>query len=459
MMFTIHEIVSIALLALILLGLRLMNSPGRAFAGNCLGALAMLAAIAATLIKNGVITMPLLWASMAPGVIAGAALALLVPMIAMPQTVALLNGLGGGASMLVGLVVILEGAGMLDVPTLAVSMLAIAVGGFTLSGSLAAAGKLQGLLTGGMARRGRIQALAVLLMALPVLGLVRGGSDATTALWALALAALALGLGALVTLPVGGADMPVAIALLNSLSGLAASICGFALGEMLLVGAGAIVGAAGLILTRIMCGAMNRSIKDIFTAKNIPPAKKVSGADAPGRDLAETMDNQEARLRAALSQAKTVVIIPGYGMALAQAQFKVRELYDALRSSDREALFAIHPVAGRMPGHMNVLLAEADIPYDTLIEMDDINPRFAATDLAIVVGACDVVNPAAGTAEGTPLYGMPVLEAHRARHIIVCNRDREPGYSGVPNSLYDLDNTIMLTGNAVESLERITGLL
>ena len=264
--------------------------------------------------------------------------------------------------------------------------------------------------------------------------------------------------------------MPITISLLNSLSGLAASVCGFAVSDYLLIAIGAVVGSAGLILTKIMCRAMNRSLLDILTGqttysagnrKNDIQPESTGGRvkDGSSGDVDETPEVKAAKAADIISKAGSVIVVPGYGMAISQAQGGVKELFDYLCDHGKEVRFAIHPVAGRMPGHMNVLLAEVDIPYDRLFELEDINPSFPETDLVVIVGACDVVNPAAITAEGTPIYGMPILNVHEARQVVVCNLDKKPGYSGVDNPLYEADNVIMLAGNASDTLAGVMGLL
>jgi NAD(P) transhydrogenase subunit beta len=252
--------------------------------------------------------------------------------------------------------------------------------------------------------------------------------------------------------------MPITISLLNSLSGLAASVCGFAVGDVLLIAVGAVVGASGLILTRIMCRAMNRSLADILTGMTSVAQDTRSEIITPSAEKGKAFASEEetfAAIANILAEARSVIVVPGYGMALAQAQNRVKELYDLLEQKGVSVKFAIHPVAGRMPGHMNVLLAEVDVPYEKLFELDDINPEFSSTDAVLVVGACDVVNPMAITAEGTPIYGMPILHVHEAKHVIVCNLDEKPGYSGVQNPLYEKEHVILAFGNAEETIGHI----
>ncbi|HDP79216.1 MAG TPA: NAD(P)(+) transhydrogenase (Re/Si-specific) subunit beta [Spirochaetes bacterium] len=452
-----YEAAGAAVVITVLLGIRLLSSPRRAVMGNRLGSLAMLGAVALVLWHRGIIDAVEVYAAMGAGAVIGGVMALRVSMIRMPQMVGFLNGLGGGSSMLVALAVLLENHSAMDTAQRSTGFLALIIGAVTLSGSIVAVGKLYGRLPQRPVRIARAGAVSLIvtasLIALMAAGTVFDGGRVT--LIASIVIVLSFAFGVHFTLPIGGADMPIAISLLNSYSGLAASICGFAMNDMLLVAIGAIVGAAGLILTRIMCRAMNRSLIDVLSgggktdALPSSPEKVVTGAPAPGQQIKADSPRDPADI---LKNAQSVIIIPGYGMAVAQAQSQVKELYTLLESRGARVLFAIHPVAGRMPGHMNVLLAEVDIPYDRMTEIKTINPEFAGTDAVVIVGACDVVNPAAGTAKGTPIYGMPVLNAVEARNVIVCNLDRKPGYSGVENTLYDHSHVCFLEGNAAETL-------
>lgn len=449
----IYITVSIILGALVLLGIRWMSSPKTAVQGNRLSALSMFAAVILVLWYQGIINLPLLWAAIAVGSIIGYFLAVRATMLKMPQIVALLNGLGGGASALVALIEILEKYTEMGLFSQVSSQLALIVGGITLSGSILAALKLDRriaqqpvILKGhGFLTNGTI----VLMLALAAAGLIVGMPLA--AVFSIAVVLLALIYGILFAIRVGGADMPITISLLNSFSGLAGAICGFTIGEPLLVAVGAIVGASGLILTQIMCRAMNRSIANVFSGSI---ARYATRADKPVLEAEpeEEVVKEDISPDEILKETKKVIIVPGYGMALAQAQTKVKALLDFWEARDVEVKFAIHPVAGRMPGHMNVLLAEVDVPYEQLCEMDQINPEFAETDLAIVIGACDVVNPAANTVEGTPIYGMPVLNVEEAKHVFVYNLDLNPGYSGVENPLYKMAHVRLCLGDANESL-------
>ena len=446
----IYIAVSIILGALVLLGIRWMSSPKSAVRGNRLSALSMLAAVILVLWSQDIISLPLLWAAVALGGLIGYFLAVKATMLKMPQMVALLNGLGGGASALVALIEILEKYAAMELFNQVTSQLALIVGGVTLSGSLIAALKLdrriaqQPVILKG--HRFWTNGAVVLMLALAAAALFTGAVPATV--FSIAVVLFALLYGILFAIRVGGADMPITISLLNSFSGLAGAICGFTIGEPLLVAVGAIVGASGLILTQIMCRAMNRSLANVFSGS----IARYRAAAPEEKPESESKTKSELDVTQILKEAEKVIIVPGYGMALAQAQGKVKELLDFWEVQGVEIKFAIHPVAGRMPGHMNVLLAEVDVPYERLCEMDQINPEFAETDLAVVIGACDVVNPAANTVEGTPIYGMPVLNVEEAKHVFIYNLDLNPGYSGVDNPLYRMPHVRLCLGNAGETL-------
>ena len=447
------EIAYLAAAILFIVGLKRLSSPATARSGNMLGATGMLVAVAATLLHWDIVS----WVWIAAGVIIGAAvgtiMARTVKMTGMPQMVALLNGFGGGASALVaGDEYIRFASGTIDAPmnVQATIMLSVLIGALTFSGSLVAFGKLQELITGravtypgqkvvnGLIFGGTF-ALAVYLVA----------ADANLPLY-LVLSAAALLIGILFVLPIGGADMPGVISLLNSFSGIAASMTGFVLGNNVLIIAGALVGASGIILTKIMCDAMNRSLTNVlFGAFGANVSGGAAAAGADGRSVRDITGEDAAIL---LGYARSVVFVPGYGMAVSQAQHQVRELADLLQSRGVEVKYAIHPVAGRMPGHMNVLLAEANVPYPQLIEMEQINPEFDRTDVAVVIGANDVVNPAARHDTASPIYGMPILDVDKAKTVIVMKRSMNPGFAGIENELFFADNTRMLFGDAKKSL-------
>ncbi|HEX7051955.1 MAG TPA: NAD(P)(+) transhydrogenase (Re/Si-specific) subunit beta [Longimicrobiales bacterium] len=438
---------------LFILGLKRLATPATARSGNALGAAGMLIAIAATLLHQEIIGFGGILIGLALGSAAGALAAYRVRMTAMPQMVALLNGLGGGASALVAADEYLRfargGAATLDERITIV--LGVLIGAVTFSGSLVAFGKLQELVTGrAVTYPLQKTANALLFAGIAALGadLTAGPPDAT--LFAV-LAAASLVLGVLLVIPIGGADMPVVISLLNSYSGLAAAATGFVLHNHVLVIAGALVGASGIILTRIMCRAMNRSLANVlFGAFGAAPATGPAGAPAADGRTVQQISAEDAAIL--LAYARSVAIVPGYGLAVAQAQHQVRELADTLAARGVDVRFGIHAVAGRMPGHMNVLLAEANVPYDRLYEMERINPEFERTDVALVIGANDVVNPAARNVPDSPIYGMPILDVDRARHVIVLKRSMNPGFAGIDNDLFYRENTRMLFGDARASL-------
>jgi len=459
-------LVEISLAVAILLGIRLMGAPETAVRGNRLAASSLLVAILLVLWRNTILTLPMVLASLAVGSVLGLVLAFRVTMLQMPQMVALLNGLGGAASMLTAFVAVAGRDEAINLASHVTGGLAVAVGGMTLSGSLVAAGKLHRLLPQKPIhlRGNRLitSTLLFLLFLLILLGSRYAGPEMT--LWLLLVAACALAFGTLFTLPVGGADMPITISLLNSMSGVAASICGFVVDDALLVAAGAIVGAAGLILTRVMCAAMNRSLLQVLMGATVASAN-ASGSATPSSNQSSPQEDHPGPIERgkpvtfdpveSLLEARSVIIVPGYGMALGEAETQVRDLYDVLERRGKDVKFAIHPVAGRMPGHMTVLLADVDIPYDRLVQLETVNPEFPRTDVVLIVGACDVVNPAAITAKGTPIYGMPILHAHEAKRVIICNADTQPGYSGIENPLYKRDNVVLLLGNAASTLEKL----
>ena len=427
---------------LFVLGLKGLAHPRTAVRGNLLGALGMLIAVVVTLLEQSIIDFRGIAAGLLVGAIVGALMAQRVQMTAMPQMVALLNGFGGAASVLVATATLFQDrdAGRLVLQTSVAAGASVLVGAVTFTGSLIAYAKLQELMSGrSIGFRGMQAFNAVLLLACIVLTTMLA-NDPSAEIWLWLLVALSSVLGVLLVLPVGGADMPVVIALLNSYSGIAAAATGFVLSNSLLIIAGSLVGASGIILTRIMCRAMNRSLANVL----------VGGGTASG-PAADADTVYAGKIKAAgadeiamlLDSARRVVIVPGYGLAVAQAQHAVRDLTHTLEAKGIEVEFAIHPVAGRMPGHMNVLLAEAEIPYEQLKEMDEINPTFAQTDVAIVLGANDVVNPLARTDPQSPIAGMPILDVDKARTVVVVKRSLSPGFAGIPNPLFAADNCLM----------------
>lgn len=449
----------------VLIGIAMMSRVKLSAKGNALSAVCTAAAIFVTLYKYEILSDYMLWIFMAAGLVVGLIGAYKVKMIQMPQTVALLNGFGGAASALVASVLLLDG-GKMDVYSVSVAGLAFAIGTVTLTGSLVAGGKLHKLLPQKpIVWKGHqviVTITAFITVALIVaMAVVPLRHSAARLSLVVACAIISGFLGVAFSIRVGGADMPITISLLNSLSGVAGAIAGMAISDPLLVAVGGVVGASGLLLTQIMCRAMNRSLGGILFGKASTPMNAVPEEKQTPlivEDLVQEISahKEEADPVQLLTQAKKVILIPGYGMALAQAQELVKQLADKLEANGTEVLFAIHPVAGRMPGHMNVLLCEVDVPYEKLYEMDDINPQFADCDVAVIIGANDVVNPAANTAQGTPIYGMPILEADRAKHLIICNFDMKPGYAGVENPLYTKPQGVtLLLGDAKETLTEL----
>jgi NAD(P) transhydrogenase subunit beta len=465
---TLETLIPIAyLLAAVtfILGLKGLSSPTTAVQGNRIAAAGMLIAVIATFfaadVQGGV---PLILAGIAVGGIAGFAGARMVKMTAMPQMVALFNGAGGGAAALVS---ILEFARRIDEgslefgPTLA-TLLALIIGAVSFSGSAVAFGKLQGLITpkafrysGQQLVTGGIAAATVLLSVVLLASAFVGIGNPAPIILITLITLLALAFGVALVMPIGGADMPVVISLLNAYTGLAVAMAGFTLGNQLLIVAGTLVGASGTILTRLMSKAMNRSLGNVlfgaFGAATTAAAAGGAAAD-DGRSIRSIGPEDAAIL---LSYAQNVIVVPGYGLAVAQAQHGVRELADLLESKGINVKYAIHPVAGRMPGHMNVLLAEANVPYDKLFDMDQINPEFQRADVALVIGANDVTNPAARSNPGSPIYGMPILDVDKAQNIIVIKRSMKPGFAGIDNDLYLDPKTAMLFGDAKDAVGKV----
>ena len=433
---------------LFIVGLKRLGGPHTARSGNQLAALGMLIAVIVTLAESGAVSWWALSAGLTVGAGAGAVLARRVAMTGMPQLVAAFNGFGGGASALVATAEFLENS-PLSAETGITAAFSVVIGVSTFTGSFIAFGKLAGVVTGRpLLFRGQVAGEIVLgagLAAAAVWAIADGGA---AALWVtVGLAGL---LGVSRTLPIGGADMPVIVAFLNSLSGLAAAAAGFVIDSVALIIAGALVGASGLVLTNIMSRAMNRSLGNVlFGSFGTEGGQPGTAGGQPVRragieDTAIT-----------LAYARSVILVPGYGLAVAQAQHAVRELADRLGERGVRVRYAIHPVAGRMPGHMNVLLAEADVPYEALLDLDEINADFGATDVALVVGANDVVNPAARDDPDSPIFGMPILEADRAATAIVIKRSLSPGFAGIDNPLFYRDSTLMLFADAKAGLEEL----
>ena len=448
-----------------ILGLKGLSSPTTAVLGNRIAATGMLVAVIATFfaadVQGGI---PVILAGIAVGGIAGFVGARVVKMTAMPQMVALFNGAGGGAA---ALVAILEFSRQIDASALEfgatlATLLALIIGGVSFSGSAVAFGKLQGIITpkafrysGQQLVTGGIAAATALLSLVVLAGAVAGSVPVEPMLLIAIITLLALAFGVALVMPIGGADMPVVISLLNAYTGLAVAMAGFTLNNQLLIVAGTLVGASGTILTRLMSKAMNRSLGNVlFGAFGAAPAGGGAAATAgdDGRSIRSISAEDAAIL---LGYAQNVIVVPGYGLAVAQAQHNVRELADLLESKGITVRYAIHPVAGRMPGHMNVLLAEANIPYDKLFDMEQINPEFPRADVALVIGANDVTNPAARSNPGSPIYGMPILDVDKAQNIIVIKRSMKPGFAGIDNDLYLDPKTAMLFGDAKEAVGKV----
>lgn len=465
-------LVDLAVIVIFIGGIAQFRTPAGARSGNLTAALAFGIALALLFYRY---TFGHAWVVI-PAILVGGAIGYVVSarisMTHIPALVALQNGAGGGAACLVSLVTLTRQGAELSAASQVFGYVGLVVGGATLAGSIVAGGKLAAWFRQQPTVFPGHNALLLLLIAtgvaLAVLSNGPGNAPATALTAGVAVAALAL--GALFAVRVGGADMPVLISFLNTCSGLAAAFVGVAVGNQMLIAAGAMVGSSGLILTLVMARAMNRRVGSILAgaqrgsaAPAEPPVEEIASgpepeaAPAPEAATPDTPPESPAlRARRALTGATSVIIVPGYGMALAQAQKTVAELAARLEEAGVVVRFAVHPVAGRMPGHMHVLLAEAEVEYEKLFEMDDINDDFSATDVVIVVGACDVVNPAAITVEDTPISGMPILKVHEAKTVIVCNLDEKPGYSGVPNPLYDEPRAILLFGDAGKT---VTGLL
>ena len=441
---------------LFVVGLRRLQSPATARGGNRLAASAMLIAIVATLVENQVLSWTGILAGMVVGSLIGGLAARTVKMTDMPQLVGIFNGFGGGASALVAAaeLVRVQSAGAAltlgDGFTIVISCL---IGTVTFSGSLIAFGKLQGLVSGNPITFPLQKTFnALLFLTLLVLGASVMGAFGVGSLSALTVfsifTTMALLLGVLLVIPIGGADMPVVISLLNSYSGLAASAAGFVIGNNVLIIAGALVGAAGLILTMIMCKAMNRSLANVAFGAfggEAGSAAQLSSGDQTARSI----DAEGAAM--ILAYAQSVIVVPGYGLAVAQAQHELRKAMDNLEERGVDVKYAIHPVAGRMPGHMNVLLAEADVPYDKLFDLDGINEDFGRTDVVLVVGANDVVNPEAHNPESV-IAGMPILDVDKAKSVIIMKRSLSPGFAGIDNPLFYMDHTLMFFGDAKGSM-------
>ena len=441
---------------LLIVGIRRLSAPPTARSGNVIAAIGMTIAIVFTLLDRDIDKYWLIAAGTAVGTVVGVASARLVKMTAIPQMVALFNGVGGGAAALVATSEfhrLAPASGHLAGDDIGAMLFSALIGSVSFAGSLVAFAKLQELLPGRpIVFAGQQAANAALFAAIVACGALAGATE--NGVWMVLLLVGALLFGMLLVLPIGGADMPVVISLLNAFTGLAAASTGFVLENTALIIGGTLVGASGTLLTILMGRAMNRSLANVlFGAFGAAPAGGAAlAASTDGKSYREITAEDAAVM---LAYANRVVIVPGYGLAVAQAQHAVRELADLLEKRGVDVKYAIHPVAGRMPGHMNVLLAEANVPYPQLFDMEDINPEFPRTDVALVIGANDVTNPAARSAPESPIYGMPILNVDEAANVVVLKRSMNPGFAGIDNDLYYNPKTAMLFGDAKSSVEKL----
>ena len=449
------EIIYLIASIFFIFGIKKLGSPKTARKGNLYSSIGMLLAIVVTLSDQHVLTFEWIIIGGVIGSLIGAVLALKIKMTGMPQMVGLLNGFGGGASLFVALSEFYKISPIIPINTGIAIVLSLLIGSVTFTGSLIAFGKLQGLVTGKVVKYPLQHPFNLLLLILVISAGVYLMINPGNATLVLIIAGVSLVLGVLLVLPIGGADMPVAISLLNSYSGIAASTTGFILENNVLIIAGALVGASGIILTLIMCRGMNRSLMNVVLG-GWADAGSSDGADPTKGPKGDVKSVDAEELAMILEVASSVIIVPGYGMAVAQAQHSVRELMLALEAKGINVRFAIHPVAGRMPGHMNVLLAEANVDYDKLFALEDINNDFSNTDVVIVIGANDVVNPAARHDKSSPIYGMPILNVDYAKTVVINKRTMNPGYAGIDNELFFGDNSLMFFGDAKDAMGKLT---
>ena len=450
----------LAAAVLFIVGIRDLSSAETARRGNLLAACGMILAIVGTMQHGLIVQWGWIVVGMVAGGVIGLVMAVFMPMTAMPERIAIVNGLGGAASGLVGICEVIrhvtpEGtfASGFSSFHVGVAGLEIMLGALTFTGSMVAFGKLRGLISSKPMTypfQNVVNIGWLLVMLYLIVGLVVGTLDPV---FFYVLAGMALLFGVMFVLPIGGADMPVVIAMLNAYSGLAAAATGFVLSNKVLIIAGALDGSSGLLLSLLMCRAMNRSLTNVLfgAVGGSGGGAQFSGGELQGDP--QSISTVEAAER--LFDARRVIIVPGYGMAAAGAQFAIREMADVLKERGISVKYAIHPVAGRMPGHMNVLLADANVPYDDLVEMEEINPEFAETDVALVMGANDICNPAARTAVGSPIYGMPILDVDKAAQVIVIKRSMSPGFAGIPNELFVAPNCAMLFGDGKQVAEQL----
>ncbi len=462
-----HILVDLAIILILILGIWRFRAPDTARSGNFAASLALLFALAWVFWTNSIREPATVVIALLAGGAVGYFVAVRVNMIQIPAMVAFQHGAGGVAALLTSFVELTREGGNLSAVGELSGILGMVIGAATFSGSMVASAKLAGFVhQPPIVLRSHNLILAATMAGICVLGAMSLLSVGTVLyVGLLAITLLAIELGAVFAMRIGGADMPVLISFLNATAGLAASFCGVIIQNRLLIACGATVAASGSILTHVMCQAMNRRLSNVLVAADLEKTNLVSPINQAAVELpapaaaveSAPSDNRSPLLRAAdaASEAATVIIIPGYGMALAHAQFEVGKLAERLKAMGKSVKFAIHPIAGRMPGHMHVLLAEADVDSDILFDLPEINSEFRDADLALVIGACDVVNPAAIHVEGTPISGMPILAAHEAKRVIVCNMDGKPGYSGVENPLYADPRTILLFGDAKATLTQL----
>jgi NAD(P) transhydrogenase subunit beta len=436
-------------------GLKLLNSPQTARRGNMLASIGMLIGIVVTLFDQQIVSFELIIIGVLIGGLIGVVLAKKVAMTAMPELVAVFNGFGGGASALVawGELARYNDINAIDSTGMVTIGLSVFIGSLTFTGSFIAFGKLKGFISGNAITFPGLNVINIgsMIAVLVLIVLYTMDPGNTTLFWVILGVSLLIGVTSVI--PIGGADMPVVISLLNSYSGIAASMAGFVLGNNLLIVSGALVGAAGLILTNIMCKAMNRSLANVIFGSFGGDGASGGGGGADGDKTVRETSAEDLAIQVAY--ASKVVIVPGYGLAVAQAQHIVKEVAANLEERGVQVKYGVHPVAGRMPGHMNVLLAEADVPYDLLYDMDQINPEFASTDVVLIIGANDVVNPMAKTSPGSPIYGMPILDVDEAKRTVVFKRSLSVGYAGIDNPLFYAEKNQMFFGDAKKSLQAL----
>ena len=460
----IDLVADLGVIALLVAGIARFRTPGAARFGNHAAGLALLAAIVLVVVRSGIAEPSVVIIASTVGALIGVMVAFRTSMTGIPAVVAFQHGMGGVAAVLVSAIELTRATAEPTVAGKVSGLVGLVLGAATFSASLLAAAKLGNRIKQAPTRLRGHNVYLVALLALIAVFAAQYWAGTSPIAFVVAIVAVAVVFGAVFAMRIGGADMPVLISFLNATAGLAAAFCGVTIENRLLIVAGATVASSGSILTMMMCRAMNRSLANIFLGASTSTTASTSAGPAaaptprpapePRREAMSREEGLDAVAKQALA-ARTVIVVPGYGMALAGAQFEVVNLTKLLESSGAQVRFAIHPVAGRMPGHMNVLLAEADVDYDKLVEIEDANREFATTDLVLVVGACDVVNPAALEVEGTPLSGMPILMAHEARAVAVCNLDEKPGYSGVENPLYRSERTVMLLGDALQTIQEI----